>query len=110
MEQLLELEKPKQRADRTEAANAPAPLLKEVFERKCFVEMDALRDEGESADLAAIFVRVATWELAKVVQAHGKRAMTHILRELGAHIDHLEEIELAGREAEKAKAAGRLPQ
>jgi hypothetical protein len=110
MQQLLETENPKQQVDRTVAVNVPAGPSKEAYERKCFVEMEALLNEGESANLAATFVRAATLQLARVVQLYGKRAMTDILRQLGAHIDRLEEIDLARREAEEAKAAGRLPQ
>ena len=110
MEQLLELEAPKQQAEAPAAATAPAPLSKEAFERRCLVEMEALRAEGKGAELAAVFVRVAAWELAKVVDDHGKRAMTDVLRQLAANVDHLDDLDRARREADEARAAGRLPQ
>ena len=52
MEQLLELEAPKQQAEAPAAATAPAPLSKEAFERRCLVEMEALRAEGGGAPAA----------------------------------------------------------
>jgi len=48
------------------------------------MEMEALRAEGKGAGLAAAFVRVATWPLARIVHDHGKRAMTDVLRQLAA--------------------------
>ena len=110
MEQLLELEGPKQQAEAPAAANAPAPLSKEEFRHKCIAAMEALREQGKRADLAAVFVRVATWELAKIVDAYGKRALTDVLHQFAAHLDHLDDLDRARREADEAKAAGRLPQ
>ena len=36
--------------------------------------------------------------------------MTDVLRQLAADLDHLDDLERARREADEAKAAGRLPQ
>ena len=110
MEQLLELEDPKQQVEAPASTNAPAPLSKEAFERRCLVEMDALRTDGHGAELAAAFVRVAAWELAKVVDDHGKRARTDILRQLAVNVDHLDDLAPRAREVDDAKAAGCLPQ
>ena len=110
MEQLLELEDPKQQVEAQAESNEPAPLSTKDFEAKCFAQMEALRAEGKGAGLAAVFVRVATWELAKIVDDHGKRAMTDVLRQLAANVDRLDDLERARREAGEAKAAGRLPQ
>lgn len=71
---------------------------------------DRIARGGECAELAAVFDRVATWQLAKIVHDYGKRAMTDVLRQLAADLDHLDDLERARREADEAKAAGRLPQ
>ena len=110
MDQLLELEVPKQQTETPAAANAPAPLSQEAFERECVAAMTALREQGKRADLAAVFVRAATWELAKIVNAYGKRAMTDVLHQFAGHLDYLDDLDRARREADESKAAGRLPQ
>ena len=58
MEQLLELEDPKQQVEAQAGSNEPAPMLTRDFEAKCFAQMEALREQGKRADLAAVFVRV----------------------------------------------------
>ena len=110
MEQLLELEDPKQQSEVPAEAKAVPPMSKEAFEAKCLEQMGALLDEAKRSELPRSFVWVTTWQLATVVHAYGKRALTDILRQLSSHVDYIEEREAAQREAEEAKAAGRLPQ
>lgn len=110
MEQLLKVDDPKQQVESPEPAEVRAPLSKEAFEHKCITAMEGLREQGKRADLAAIFVRVATWELAKIVDAYGKCAMADVLHQFAAHLDYMDDLERARREADEAKAKGRLPQ
>ena len=110
MEQLLEVEDPKQQLESPAPEQAPAPPSQEAFERRCFGEMGALLADANRSRLAPTFVLVATWQLATVVHEFGKRAMTDILRQLAMHVEKMDDLERARREADEAKAAGRLPQ
>ena len=110
MEQLLEMEDPKQQVEAPAESNAPAPMSKEAFEAKCFAEMGALLAEAKRSELARPFVWVATWHLAVIAHSFGNRATADILQQLATHMDQIADIEAARREADEAKAAGRLPQ
>jgi len=110
MEQLLKVEDAKQQVKSPALAQVPAPLSKEAFERRCFAEMGVLLADANRSRLAPTFVLVATWQLATVVHEFGKRAMTEILRQLAMHVEQMDDLARARREADEAKAAGRLPQ
>lgn len=85
------------------------PVLEKDFEQRCYRGMGALLEEASRDKLLPTFVWVATWHLAAIVRACGNRAMADILRQLGSHVQHIVDCELAEAEAARAKADGRLP-
>jgi hypothetical protein len=102
----MELQEPTEKT----LATAPRPKVsREEFEKKCLEQIGALLTEADNANLNRSFVWAATWHLARVMHACGPAAAADILSKLGAHLDDIHAKKQAEREAEEAKAKGRLP-
>jgi len=110
MNNLIELDKPNKQELAAAQPSAPALVSREAFERRCVAQIGALLDEANRHNLKPTFVWVATWHLATVMHACGPRAVADVMANLGGHLRTIVDREIAEREAEEAKAAGRLPQ
>jgi len=76
-----------------DAATSPPPVAKEDYERRCFDQIGALMQDACRDGLERMFVKAATWYLAVIIARHGNCATADVLRQLGVHLDHIEEIE-----------------
>ncbi len=87
---------------------SPPPMAKEEYERWCHARMEALLAEAARSRLIDSFTRIVTRQLAEVVVDTGGTDSWSILRELCAHIRHIEDMRVAMVQALGAAQEGRL--
>jgi hypothetical protein len=92
-----------------EEPKAPEPVSEEELRKRYVEQMNALADDANDRGMLPLLVGVATWKLAAIASACGPVAAGDVVRQLGNHMHAIAVRERAQREADKARAEGRLP-
>lgn len=92
------------------AMPALAPTKKDELRSRLVGQINAMADDANDNFLLAVFVEVAAWKLAAIAHRCGPIAAGDVIRQLGNHLYAIADRAEAQREADEAKAQGRLPQ
>jgi len=120
---MLKQSSPEAKANRVEEVRDTAPLPQntasapdakrspiDLYTDDLIEKLDRLYDELRDSPHRVAFVDALTWRLAKIAFTCGPYAAGDIVRQYGRHLANIASHDSARREAEAAKAAGRLPQ
>jgi hypothetical protein len=86
-----------------------SPLTEDELRERLVEQMNAMARDADKRDMLPVFVQVATWKLAAIGHRCGPIATGDILRQLGWQLTAMEERAQAQREADEARAQGRMP-
>ncbi len=106
----MEFEIPKQQAAVPAAPKVPAPVSARELEARYVEQINAMVDDATGRRMLQVFVDVAAWKLASIAYDSGPAAAGDVIRRLGFHLQQFALRDHAERQAEAAKAQGRLPQ